>query len=607
MRLINTRTLEFAEFLGSSNPKYAILSHTWGDDEVTLQDMIMTRDPPSTGLLTKEGYRKVVDYCRLAAQQGHEWAWVDTCCIDKTNHAELAESINSMFRFYEDAAVCHVFLSDLAADADLGDALPHCRWFTRGWTLQELIAPEVVELYDQSWVLRGTKANLIDKLESITGILGGVLKWWIRLPEVSVAARMSWAANRETTRLEDRAYSMLGIFDVNMPLIYGEGEKAFRRLQEEIIRQSNDLTILAWQPQNLNPAVFLKVARSSPPLALSPLDFSNHSAHFTKTGGFRQPAQKLRWENGTKWSSPNPEYAITNKGLKITTSLAMLEPHGLPDYLHGKGTSGRSYFLALGEAQRDLGVGYKELQIHGRIVGMLLDKLEPDVFSRRPGPLCEIPETVVPTLTQSTAIYITKGTIHNYSANGLPITRLGTFTVCYGTVPVQLEEANGYWDYQRGLPPFPATVRTTRAIPEGYWNHAYQRFFCAPGHTTVLAVGLVLSLNQHDVNLLCLIDQRPLSHPVLSLYHAGGHPDLMRWFKSSRAARESTFWEDLPVHWLQWPGLGDSLKISLNGVSYSVHVFAQVHSETQQTAILGSHPKWEMGLEVVCHGAASDV
>ena len=167
MRLINTDTLEFAEFMGPKTPPYAILSHTWEDGEVSLREMT----DPSPSVASKNGYRKIVDYCRLAAGEDYGWAWIDTCCIDKTNHAELAESINSMFRWYEEAVVCHVFLADLAADAELEEALPRCRWFTRGWTLQELVAPKTVHFHNRSWVMRGTKANLITELAAITGIL----------------------------------------------------------------------------------------------------------------------------------------------------------------------------------------------------------------------------------------------------------------------------------------------------------------------------------------------------------------------------------------------------------------------------------------------------
>ncbi|KAK4121509.1 HET-domain-containing protein [Parathielavia appendiculata] len=592
MRLIDTSTLEFSEFLGPTTPRYAILSHTWGADEVSLQDMELGL--PS--LASKEGYRKVVDYCRLAAQQGYGWAWVDTCCIDKTNHAELAESINSMFRWYQEAAVCHVFLSDLGPQAALGTALPPCRWFTRGWTLQELIAPATVEFYDGNWVMRGTKASLITQLESITGILASVLAGSSRLANVSVGVRMSWAANRETTRPEDMAYSLLGIFDVNMPMIYGEGEKAFRRLQEEIIRQSNDLTIFAWQDDSsfyrkLARSTYRQavVARSAPLLALSPRDFGLHSAW-----GSRGSLRRLGFENGSKWSDINPEYAITNKGLRITTSLVL---HDLVDEPAHWVTKGRSYFLALGELRR-----HPE-DPHGNIVGLLLDKLGPDVFSRREADLCEIPETAFPMLTQSMTIYIVMSE-NSFYANREAASRQGTFRVRDGRVPIRSQDTE--WRGDQGSAQTPhVSVRVLRAIPQRYWDHTNQRFFCTPGNATVLAFSVGVSLDQYEVVVVCLVDlQRPrgqLSWPVLFLYGPGEAPDLMSWFMSRKAAGESTFWEDLPVHWLQWPRSRHSLKISVNGVSYSVS--AQVNAERERELRAG-FPRWIISFDVMRHSAA---
>ncbi|KAK0655719.1 hypothetical protein B0T16DRAFT_424448 [Cercophora newfieldiana] len=200
MRLINTATLQFEEFIRQNIPEYAILSHTWEEEEVSFADIILKT-------------------CEIAQSEGHGYAWVDTCCIDKSSSAELTEAINSMFKWYQNAKVCYAFLSDFPASADSNEALEICRWFTRGWTLQELIAPRDVTFFRQDW----TKP----------------------LRSIAVAQKMSWAAFRETTRVEDMAYSLLGIFDVNMPMLYGEGEKAFRRLQEEIIRSTSDLSILA--------------------------------------------------------------------------------------------------------------------------------------------------------------------------------------------------------------------------------------------------------------------------------------------------------------------------------------------------------------------------
>jgi len=147
MRLLCTKNVpELKEFIGdtSSIPRYAILSHTWEDEEVSLQQM---NDPATCA--QKKGFRKIQHTCALAAQNGFDYAWVDTCCVDKRASAELSEAINSMFRWYQNATVCYVFLADLEPGADLDASLPGCRWFTRGWTLQELIAPREVLFYDR--------------------------------------------------------------------------------------------------------------------------------------------------------------------------------------------------------------------------------------------------------------------------------------------------------------------------------------------------------------------------------------------------------------------------------------------------------------------------
>ena len=151
-----------------------------------------------------------------------------------------------MFKWYEQADVCIGFLSDLrSGPTTLEDC--NCKWFTRGWTLQELLAPRKLIFYDETWVVRGTKASLASEISKISGIKEEVLIGERVLSDVPVAVRMSWAAGRSTKRLEDRAYCLLGIFDVNMAMLYGEGDKAFIRLQEEIIRKNPDMSIFAWK------------------------------------------------------------------------------------------------------------------------------------------------------------------------------------------------------------------------------------------------------------------------------------------------------------------------------------------------------------------------
>lgn len=262
MRLLNTTTLEIEDYIGSDVPSYAILSHTWSDQEVTLQEWAKYRqehhheETSGPRFRDSSGREKIESFCRVARRDDHNHVWIDTCCIDKTSSAELTESINSMFQWYKKATVCYAYLSDLdpissSTPSSFYEAAKSCHWFTRGWTLQELIAPRILRFYDCGWQPRGTRDALSRDIEAITGIdysvlLGPHHPEYVAPAEYSVADRMSWASSRNTKRTEDIAYCLLGLFDVNMPLIYGEGIGAFRRLQEAIMRNSNDLSILAW-------------------------------------------------------------------------------------------------------------------------------------------------------------------------------------------------------------------------------------------------------------------------------------------------------------------------------------------------------------------------
>ncbi|KAI9782330.1 MAG: hypothetical protein M1839_005203, partial [Geoglossum umbratile] len=239
MRLLHIGDLGLAEFVGNDIPRYAILSHTWGADheEVTFKDMI-----DGTGN-AKAGYRKIQFCEKQAAKDGLQFFWVDTCCIDKSNNTELAEAINSMFRWYQDAARCYVYLSDVSTGSSIGDdefvrrwktAFKKSRWFTRGWTLQELIAPVSVEFFSVEGERLGDKKSLEQTLHELTGVATQALRG-SPLSYFSTDERMSWAAKRRTKREEDVAYSLLGIFNIHMPLIYGEGrQKALSRLLKEI-------------------------------------------------------------------------------------------------------------------------------------------------------------------------------------------------------------------------------------------------------------------------------------------------------------------------------------------------------------------------------------
>ncbi|UKZ92780.1 uncharacterized protein TrAFT101_007716 [Trichoderma asperellum] len=239
MRLLKTDTIEIQTFEYGDIPPYAILSHRWGKDELTYQDL-------EAGLKAnerKERFKKVQQCCSKARADGFEYVWIDTCCIDKTSSAELSEAINSMFLWYHQAERCYAYLADVPSKSTFKES----EWFTRGWTLQELLAPTDICFVDENWHDIGTKKSQQQNISECTGIPVSILCGDDDLDTASIAQRMSWASKRRTQRLEDRAYCLLGIFGIHMPLIYGEGEQAFLRLQEEIMRISHDDSLFAWK------------------------------------------------------------------------------------------------------------------------------------------------------------------------------------------------------------------------------------------------------------------------------------------------------------------------------------------------------------------------
>lgn len=262
IRLLNTSTYRFQEF-HTIVPPYAILSHTWGSDEVLYQDILKG----FCSVASHPGFSKVQGCCAQARSVGFQWVWIDTCCIDKTSGAEMADAINSMYGWYSDAGVCYVHLADVPRFR-FSDSV----WFERGWTLQELLAPRDVEFYTSDWVEIGTKASLESTISKATGISVDILRG--KPPQsCTVAERLSWAARRQTTRVEDEAYCLMGIFDINMTILYGEGQRAFERLQQEILRQTEDFSILAWSPWVGRHPVGSPVITTTGVLAQSPASF----------------------------------------------------------------------------------------------------------------------------------------------------------------------------------------------------------------------------------------------------------------------------------------------------------------------------------------------
>lgn len=220
-----------------------------------------------------------------------------------------------MFSWYARAEMCFAYLEDYCVINDIG-SLSSSRWFNRGWTLQELIAPPQVQFFDCSWNMIGTKHSLSEELSSITGIkknsllasTHGYTFLVQHLSRLPLARRMAWAGKRETTRVEDLAYCLLGIFGVNLPLLYGEGRHAFIRLQEEILKSSNDMSLFAWRTENLNdyPSYYCGI------LASHPKYFQNSSA--------------ICLTNDAVFA---PDFILTNKGIKIETQMRYSEEHDL--------------------------------------------------------------------------------------------------------------------------------------------------------------------------------------------------------------------------------------------------------------------------------------
>jgi hypothetical protein len=263
MRVLNTASLELKEFPDLPDEPYTILSHRWGAEEVAYKEYRKNRD----SIQHRAGYKKIVEFCHVSQQRGFRYAWVDTCCIDKRSSAELSEAINSMYRWYGESAECYIFLEDYVPDDPR--SFSACEWFTRGWTLQELLAPTHCIFFTRTWEIIGHKhfwsclrcpcvenkdmstqlacgPNLLPQLATTTKIPEEILSGLKSVRLASVAQRMSWASRRSTTRVEDLAYSLLGLFEIHMPLLYGEGIRAFRRLQEEIIRYSDDTSIFCF-------------------------------------------------------------------------------------------------------------------------------------------------------------------------------------------------------------------------------------------------------------------------------------------------------------------------------------------------------------------------
>ncbi len=369
MWLINVQTRLLEDFTVRRIPRYAILSHTWTDEEVAFQEFLSKDGDTIRKMESKKGFMKIMKTCELATDDGIGYVWIDTCCIDKSSSAELSEAINSMWRYYKDAEVCYAYLSDLKLGARVAEGLSACRWFTRGWTLQELIAPKELRFYDETWSFQGTKDEFAKPLYQITKTPPHVLRNPDGLAMLSIVGRMTWASKRETTRIEDTAYCLLGIFDINMPLWYGQGNKAFIRLQQEIIRHSNDLSIFGWCPQDGEEPFIVPELVHGTSAGPCKDDCGHERSDECDFYSVLAPSPKA-FAKPSPWDFvPLVEHSVTNRAVKIECSLHRVCLRGCHPTSCRCCSHVRKYVLTTGQHERSS-------------YGVLVNKTSPNAFIR---------------------------------------------------------------------------------------------------------------------------------------------------------------------------------------------------------------------------------
>jgi hypothetical protein len=387
-----------------------------------------------------------------------------TTAVDKSGSAELTESINSMYRWYKNAELCFFLLEDLSSEIPPHEGLPQCRWFSRGWTLQELLAPRKVLFFDQHQRFVGNKSNHCELISSFTRIPPIILLAGLEASTTTcVAAKMSWAAGRQTKRQEDAAYCLLGLFNVHMPLIYGEGDQAFQRLQEEIVKRNNDITIFAW---NILPDCKEEYVGV---LAPSPANFASSFAV--------QPFLDVFIE-----------FSTTNKGLLITSEIRLRAAEVLYQESHSRSFG---YLWCLGrEFQLDSGA-------IERFTGIYLRKLGPRLYCR-PGntAMASLPVKAVRKLTtlDVTATHILVDSKTAQTSMPSPY-RLSTVHL-----------------------PYSDSIRVEHAYPITLWDHTDNLCMIASFYGwTLHPVVLALSLRGYDFLVVLLCDYT-VEPPVLKAF-----------------------------------------------------------------------------------------
>ncbi|RII14846.1 hypothetical protein CUC08_Gglean003768 [Alternaria sp. MG1] len=542
MRLVHAgedgRSLSLQEFFDDEIPEYAILSHTWYRDseEVSYQDFIN-----DTGK-HKRGYGKIQFCAKQVISENLKYFWVDTCCrlVIGTNisraqliegHAELTESINSMFEWYKQALVCYVWLDDLASDVKPEIGFPSCRWFSRGWTLQELLAPNQVEFYNHAGDCIGSKQRHADIISKITRIPRGVLFRPQQIFDETIATRMSWASKRKTKRREDIAYSLLGIFDVYMPLIYGEGVRAFRRLQEEIIKRHNDLSIFAWisTPSHNSNGLVGTFASSPTGFAECP-DLEPHK-------------------------SLTAEFALTNRGLLLTGHFELYGYHPVIGELQGPHT-------AIGEI--DIVPHYV------LIVGKTTDSREQGIYLRKlgPGSFCRI---------ESQTLVYNEGRLEDSPGWMLEkddkiyiLADIPRYGYGYDMFELMSPHRHSAIKFPRGQRDF----KVYSTAPLVLWDQVDALFLRPKPHgtssyTTVLAAEVCVSVHGHEVMMVVVHDGGSAMHRILTFKSEPYAAERDLLFQG-RVRNEGISWKDLMNQAPRLSTLKSSINLKLEQRTYKV-------------------------------------
>ncbi|KAI3326790.1 heterokaryon incompatibility protein-domain-containing protein [Xylariaceae sp. AK1471] len=496
MRLIDVRTtfseskIAFKEIQELNATKYLIVSHAWGwsnqtnnwgnpQEEIDFEVASM----PFTEINRLTSLNKIKSACRLAASRKIDYVWIDTCCIDQKNSTEVTEGINSMFEWYHKSELCAVYLADLHYENkdgpnELYERLKACRWFERGWTLQELLAPTQVYFYDKNWTFIGTKKDLAVNIESITGIDRESVENPSSISLRSIAHKMAWASNRKTTKPEDRAYSLIGIFNVNIPMIYGEGVvRAFHRLQKEITMTTSELSVFGWEDERNRE--FYSMLADSPDVFASGRDLNGYI--------------------------PEQHYNMTNKGIHMTYSLRKVP----------RKQGNRCYFQWL------LPIGYRSSTESSDpdVIGILLRKIDTQAFVRYNG---------------NSLVRYTEQEFRKF-----PRTQSQTFYVALS--PDDYHWRVRQASLHAIFVPQSTTIEVFRVAPEATWDCERGLFFNHPHDDFVTGVSLRILLSdlpkdeKRRLKVNVLFDRRktpPACYIInqasflSTLFHTGGR---MRW------------------------------------------------------------------------------